>query len=289
MMDVQQILKQLEGAFAKNTLRAYRADFNDFSQWCVSQQLTPGHITSDEIANYIAWMVPNRSSATIRRRIATLSSLYKLMDMHDPTRAAPVVIALKRMHRQQGRAQKQALPLTNDILEQLLAACANDLVGQRNRVLLHLGHETMRRRAELCRFCFEDLQTLATGQVVLNLRFSKTDQYGEGRLIAITPMLTELIQKWGETIGRKGYILRGVYKGKLSVGESLTPASINQILAKLQNQAGLKLERNLSGHSFRVGAAVDMLLAGETMERIMLKGGWKSESTVMRYLRAMVL
>ena len=71
--------------------------------------------------------------------------------------------------------------------------------------------------------------------------------------------------------------------------ESLTPASINQILVKLQNQAGLKLERNLSGHSFRVGAAVDMLLAGETMERIMLKGGWKSESTVMRYLRAMVL
>ena len=289
MMDVQQILKQLEGAFAKNTLRAYRADFNDFSQWCVSQQLTPGHITSDEIANYIAWMVPNRSSATIRRRIATLSSLYKLMDMHDPTRAAPVVIALKRMHRQKGRAQKQALPLTNDILQQLLGVCANDLAGQRNRVLLHLGHETMRRRAELCRFCFEDLQTLATGQVVLNLRFSKTDQYGEGRLIAITPMLTELIQKWGETIGRKGYILRGVYKGKLSVGESLTPASINQILVKLQNQAGLKLERNLSGHSFRVGAAVDMLLAGETMERIMLKGGWKSESTVMRYLRAMVL
>jgi integrase len=211
------------------------------------------------------------------------------MDMHDPTRAAPVVIALKRMHRQKGRAQKQALPLTNDILQQLLGVCANDLAGQRNRVLLHLGHETMRRRAELCRFCFEDLQTLATGQVVLNLRFSKTDQYGEGRLIAITPMLTELIQKWGETIGRKGYILRGVYKGKLSVGESLTPASINQILAKLQNQAGLKLERNLSGHSFRVGAAVDMLLAGETMERIMLKGGWKSESTVMRYLRAMVL
>ena len=78
-------------------------------------------------------------------------------------------------------------------------------------------------------------------------------------------------------------------KSKLSVGESLTPASINQILVKLQNQAGLKLERNLSGHSFRVGAAVDMLLAGESMERIMLKGGWKSESTVMRYLRAMVL
>ena len=137
--------------------------------------------------------------------------------MHDPTRAAVVVIALRRMHRQQGRAQKQALPLTN---EQLLAACANDLVGQRNRVLLYLGHETMRRRSELCRFCFEDLQTLVTGQVVLNLRFSKTDQFGEGRLIAITPMLADLIQQWGETVGCKGYILRSVRKSKLSAGES---------------------------------------------------------------------
>ena len=73
------------------------------------------------------------------------------------------------------------------------------------------------------------------------------------------------------------------------IGKQLSPGSINQILVKLQNQAGLTLERNLSGHSFRVGAAVDMLLAGETMERIMLKGGWKSESTVMRYLRAMVV
>jgi site-specific recombinase XerD len=288
-MDIRKILKQLDGAFAKNTLRAYRSDFNDFNTWCNSQQLTPDNITSEGIAKYIVWMTSGCSSATVRRRIASLSSLYKLMDMHDPTRAAAVVIALRRMHRQQGRAQKQALPLTSDILEQLLAVCANDLVGLRNRVLLHLGHETMRRRSELCRFCFEDLQTLATGQIVLNLRFSKTDQYGEGRLIAITPMLADLIQQWGETIGCKGYILRSVHKGKLSVGGSLTPASINQILVKLQNQAGLKLERNLSGHSFRVGAAVDMLLAGETMERIMLKGGWKSESTVMRYLRAMVL
>jgi len=288
-MDIQQILKQLDGAFAKNTLRAYCADFDSFSTWCKSQQLTPEHITSEDIANYIVWMTPNYSSATVRRRIASLSSLYKLMDMHDPTRAAVVVLALKRMHRQQGRGQSQAVPLTSDILEQLLAVCADNLEGQRNRVLLHLGHETMRRRAELCNFCFEDLQTLATGQAVLNMRFSKTDQYGEGRLIAITPMLETLIQQWGETIGRNGFILRSVRKGQLSVGERLGPASINKILVKLQTQAGLKFEHNLSGHSFRVGAAVDMLQAGETMERIMLKGGWKSESTVMRYLRAMVL
>ena len=234
-------------------------------------------------------MAQRRSTATVRRRIGSLSSLYKLLDKHDPTRAVAVVLALKRMHRQQGRGQVQAVPLTQDILNKLVSVCSQDLAGQRNLVLLHLGHETMRRRAELCAFRFDDLQVLATGQAVLNLRFSKTDQYGDGKLIAISPMLASLINAWGERIGRQGYILRNLHSHNAGVGHKLSPGSINQILVKLQNRAGLTLERNLSGHSFRVGAAVDMLLAGETMERIMLKGGWKSESTVMRYLRAMVV
>ena len=39
--------------FAQNTLRAYRSDFNDFNTWCTSQQLTPEHITSEDIAKYL--------------------------------------------------------------------------------------------------------------------------------------------------------------------------------------------------------------------------------------------
>ena len=273
--------------FAGNTLRACRTDFKDFDRWCKSQQLTPKHITSAEVVDYIAWMALSRSVAKVRRRINSLGSLYKLLDMHDPTRA--VALALKRMHRQQGRAQVQAVPLTQGILEKLLEACSPGLDGQRNIILLHLGHGTMHRRAELCEFRFDDLQTLATGKSILNMRFSKTDQYGEGRLIVISPMLADLIYSWGERIGCEGYILRSVRQQGSGIGKQLSPSSINQILVKLQMQAGLTLERNLSGHSFRVGAAVDMFLAGETMERIMLKGGWKSESTVMRYLRAMVV
>jgi len=42
----------------------------------------------------------------------------------------------------------------------------------------------------------------------------------------------------------------------------------------------------LLGHSFRVGGAVDMLSKGIPPERIMLRGGWKSEITAMRYLRS---
>ena len=68
--------------------------------------------------------------------------------------------------------------------------------------------------------------------------------------------------------------------------ETTPGASTNRRLRELQAQAGLDLGGTLSGHSFRVGAALDLLEQGETLEKIMLRGGWQAESTVIQYLRA---
>jgi hypothetical protein len=65
-----------------------------------------------------------------------------------------------------------------------------------------------------------------------------------------------------------------------------TPASINHILKSLQKQAGLNQIGELSGNSFRVGAALDLLNKNILLEKIMLRGGWKSETSAMRYLQS---
>ena len=44
-------------------------------------------------------------------------------------------------------------------------------------------------------------------------------------------------------------------------------------------------EQPLSGHSFRAGAALDLLEQGMPLEKIMLRGGWQTDSTAMKYLR----
>jgi hypothetical protein len=44
-------------------------------------------------------------------------------------------------------------------------------------------------------------------------------------------------------------------------------------------------QQSLCGHSFRVGAALDLLEQGEGIEKIMLRGEWKTDSTAMKYLR----
>lgn len=86
-------------------------------------------------------------------------------------------------------------------------------------------------------------------------------------------------------ISDEGYILRSINRHG-HFGNNLHPASISTVLKGLQKD--LKTgsdERPLSGHSFRVGAALDLLEQGEPLERIMLRSGWQTDSIAMKYLR----
>lgn len=144
----------------------------------------------------------------------------------------------------------------------------------------------MRRRSEICRFQFEDLQCLGGNRHALLLQHSKDDQYNQGKIVPISNELSNMIENWSQAIHQNnGYILRS-FKRNLSLKESLNPASINHILKNLQKQAYLDQIGDLSGHSFRVGAALDLLDQNISLEKIMLRGGWKSESSAMRYLQS---
>ena len=216
----------------------------------------------------------------------SLGTILKLSKNADPTKDPEVVLALKRMHRGIGRHQKQAIPLTQDRLESLLSNCSDDIRGLRNRVLLQLGYETMRRRSELCALKFEDLELGNNLKPILHLRKSKADQESVARVIPISHELGSLIRGWQEKIGAKsGFILRAVDKHG-NVSRQLSPGSIQLILKSVSNSINKSVEgTSFSGHSFRVGAALDLLKKGETLERIMVRGGWKSQDSAIRYLQ----
>ena len=120
------------------------------------------------------------------------------------------MLALKRMHRKIGRHQEQAAPLTRDILDQLLEQCGSKAKGHRDRVLLLLGYETMRRRSELCNFTFENLTRIPGRGHAIRLIRSKTDQEGASKLIPISAPLHSLIREWQDAYQLKGVILRSV-------------------------------------------------------------------------------
>ena len=146
----------------------------------------------------------------------------------------------------------------------------------------------MRRRAELVGFEFEDVTRLLNGKPALRLRFSKADQFGEGRLIEISAELNELIKDWQALVGEEGKILRSIDKYE-NIGKKLEPSAISYILRQIQATVtlpGNKKPRQWTGHSFRVGAAVDLVESGYTIEQVMRKGDWKSAQAGLRYVMA---
>ena len=286
---INDIFAKFDGAFAKNTIRAYRSDFMQYQNWCLQNKLDPIPATADTMAAYIDYLSENNKSATIRRRINSLGTVLKLSKHYDPTKQPEVILAIKRMHRKIGRAQQQATPLTKPLLNQLLSNCDTSLRSLRNQVLLRLGYETMRRRSELCAFKFEDICQAPNKKPAIRLNFSKTDQFGTGKILPISPELFDLLEKWRSMISDEGYILRSISRHG-HIGNNLHPASVSTILKGLQGNLDIaSTQQSLSGHSFRVGAALDLLEQGEPLERIMLRGGWQTDSTAMNYLRNFIV
>ena len=143
----------------------------------------------------------------------------------------------------------------------------------------------MRRRPELCAFKFDDICQAPSGKPAIRLNFSKTDQFGAGKILPISQELFDLLKKWRRMISDESYILRSINRHR-RFGTNLHPASLSTLLEALQKD--LKMDSNkqpLSGHSFRVGAALYLLEQGDPLERIMLRGGWQTDSTAMNYLR----
>jgi integrase len=286
---IEELFARFDGAFAENTLRAYRSDFRHYQTWCEKNGIPSLPAQADLLARYIDALSISHKSATIRRRINSLGTVFKLSKNADPSKAPEVVLALKRMHRKIGRQQAQATPLTRDVLDKLLAQCDDDIRGLRNRVLLQMGYETMRRRSELCNFRFEDLiETSKRGHAIRLVR-SKTDQEGASRLIPISEETFSAIKAWQIATDISGAILRSVDRHG-NVGNRLNPGSIGLIINALYRNCEInEPEQTFSGHSFRVGAALDLLEAGTPLELIMLRGGWRSNDNAMGYLRSWCL
>ena len=71
------------------------------------------------------------------------------------------------------------------------------------QVLLRLGYETMRRRSELCALKFEDIRQAPNGKPAIKLNFSKTDQFGAGKILPIAQELFDLVENGGASLAMK--------------------------------------------------------------------------------------
>lgn len=282
-VDLQEIFQRCQGAYAERTIAGYRNDLELFRDWCDER----GHAWLPALPATIAAFVDeetrSKALATIKRRIEAVKFVHRMVDLPSPVSHSEVKLALRRAMRSNRARPKQAQGLTHERLDRILTACPDDLSGKRDAAIICVGYDSLARSYELSLLKVEHVSDeLAT---VLIPR-SKTDPSGEGRLAYLSPRTQAALNEWLDASGiTSGPLFQGLHTRKLS-GKQLSTSAIRRLVKR----AALRVEHergaaeSMSGHSMRVGAAQDMMIAGLDHIAIMQAGGWKTVDVVARYV-----
>ena len=132
------------------------------------------------------------------------------------------------------------------------------------------------------------IQFTNDGALKGTIRKSKTDQYGNGRLVFGSERSVKLVRKW---LRQKPEEIQPIFCA-INHGRCLDRPICDRNLNDIIKRGVIKVKRcdrpsdlEVSGHSLRVGAAQDLLIKGYDLAAIIRAGGSSNPSTVSRYLR----
>jgi site-specific recombinase XerD len=280
---------KIDGAYSPNTIRAYRADFLEFIQFCEERGLPSIPASYESVTLYVDANVDKGCSINfIKRKVSAIGSIHKFSRLPNPVKDIDVQLALRRMARKNGRINKQAYGLNQKLFDDLMQATGDDIFGKRDRALLQLGYTSLCRRHELVQLLVEDIKPNEDGSVLLHQRGSKTDTERRGRWIYLPPDVWTHVKAWLDVADiTQGPILRGIKRGGQVMAEAYGPGAINRTYKRLARKAGFDeaLIKELSSHSTRVGAAQELLRTGASLLQVMQRGGWGLPQSVLKYVK----
>ncbi len=243
------------------------------------------------------------SIATVETRLAALSWAHeRYMARHphlglgpeanplrDP-RVRQLLAAARRAYARRGRDPRRPVAATRPVIEALLATCAGDLIGKRDRALLLFGWASGgRRRSEITTATFENVHREGDG-FIYDLRRSKTNQAGRkdpSNLKPIQGRAAEALRAWLEELLRfritEGPLFRRILKDRIV--EPLKPAAVREIVKRRARLADRPLGR-LSAHSLRSGFVTEAGKQGLSLGETMAMTGHRSVQTVMGYFQS---
>jgi integrase len=295
--DLESRLQGFRGmALAPNTLRGYESDWKDFEVWCHGKGRESLPAETATVSLYFADRSQHLTTASLTRRIAAISKRHGQAGYISPTKQPEfreVMAGIRKSKKDRPQTAKAAL-LNSDLIEILSAIEANDdldrLQAARDRALLIIGFAGALRRSELVNLDVEDIVKTREG-IILTLRWSKTDQEGQGTEIAIpkgrkpaTCPVTILNAWLTRAKIKQGPVFRKVRQNGVVENRCLSDRSVALILKRCVGHAGFAPEE-FSGHSLRAGFATSAAAAGANERDIMQHTRHKSEQMVRRYIR----
>ena len=275
-------LKNLRNSKSKNTIRAYRSDYNDFSIFCLNNGFQAMPTQPKILALYITHLSSFSKYSTLKRRLASISILHKTKGHYIDTKHPLIMENLMGIKRTIGSNQKGKKPLLINDLKLLIKAIDQSKEKNkrkiRDKAIILIGFSGGFRRSELVDIGFEDVEFVPEG-VKIFIKRSKTDQSGEGMTKAIPYFDSEnfcpvkALKKWTEIIDFKN-----------SKIFNISDKNVALIIKKYADRAGLDSHK-YAGHSLRSGFATSTAESGAEERSIMAMTGHKSTEMVRRYIK----
>jgi integrase len=275
-----------QGAYPPNTVRAWRADWKAFIQFCAATDVSALPASPHTVRAFVQHCMEKvKRPATIRRYLATIARAHLAADLLSPCASEPVRLALKEMAQKAPARQRQARPLGWAEIKQFLETAGKGIRADRERALLCVAYDTMARRSELISLDVEDLTFAADGTGTALIRRSKTDQAGEGAQAYLARETVRYLNVWMKAGNiTDGAVFRRLV-GRNVVGPRLHVDMVADIFKRVGRWIKLPAEEvaGISGHSIRVGATQDLLALNIDLASVMQAGRWKSTHIPMRY------
>jgi integrase len=293
----------IAAARAPSTLRGYRSDWAEFTQWCADRGDPSLPATAAAVSGYLtALAIAGAKVGTISRRLSAIRFAHQMVDAPDPTRAARVIAVWEGIRRRHGAPPEQSAPLMPPELFDAAAACPDirefktrpaepDLAGLRDRAILLVGFFGALRRSELTALTVAEISTHDRG-LVLSLPHSKTNQTGAQAELVVLPRARHLehcpvtaLRIWldAATI-TDGPVFRKVSTGNRVLARPLHPESVNKRVQVAVERAGLT-DGPYSAHSLRAGFVTYAHLRGASDHAIAHQTRHRSLASVSTYVR----
>jgi integrase len=284
-MSAPPIAELASASLAKSTRHAYAQDIQRFRSWGGRIPCTP-----KLVARYAAALSVNCAFATISRRLNAIRHGHAAIDARSPTHHPLVRDVLKGIARRNGTSQRQAAPLTKQLLRRVLRQMTRRSVADvRDRALLLLGFTGAFRRSELTAIDIDDLRFSRRGLVV-TIRTSKTDQISEGQRVAIPSSCTDLcavaaVRKLlACRATTSSALFQRMHRSGVLLSKRLDAASVSTIIKRRLTAANVD-STSYSGHSLRAGLATEAARNGVPTWKIRQQTRHKSDAMVSRYVR----
>jgi integrase len=277
------VFKAAAGAYSPATIRGYKADLHIFAKWCAPRKCSALPAKPAAVAEFVDAQIDAHCVSTIKRRVCAIAFAHAMLDLPLPTKGTAIRLALRRAARKKPSRPKQVAGLTNHIRTKVISCKCQSLAELRDATLISVGYDTLCRSSELAAMRIEHLD-LHHGKILIPR--SKSDTTGAGRIAYLSPTTAKLIKRWlSSTKIHNGPLFRSLHLGRLSDGP-LSTSAIRRLVKRATGRSGIAPHTAvaLSGHSMRIGAAQDMLVAGFDALAIMQAGGWKSANVVLRYI-----